>query len=350
VTLPAALADFERLAAERLGPGPHGYFAGGAADELTLTENVAAWRRIQVRPRVLVDVSARDPSTVLLARERPHPLVVAPMAFQRLAHEEGEAGAARGAAAASAPFCLSTLATTAPADLPKEGTRWFQLYVFKDRGATRELVEGAAEHGFEALVLTVDLPVFGHRERDLRSRFTVSERVPSLGGRSGMSLAEIGELLDPSLSWRDLERFVHESRLPVLVKGVLRADDAHRALDSGAAGVIVSNHGGRQLDTAPATADALPAVAEEVGGEVDVLVDGGVRRGTDVLKALALGARAVMVGRPAVWGLAVGGADGVRRVLELLLGELDAALALAGTPVAGRLDPSSVERAPAPYR
>jgi isopentenyl diphosphate isomerase/L-lactate dehydrogenase-like FMN-dependent dehydrogenase len=348
VQLPETLADFERLAAERLEPGPHGYFAGGAGDELTLRASEEAWRRIAIRPRVLVDVSERDPSTSVLGVRRPHPLLVAPMAFHRLVHPEAEAETARGAAATGTPFCLSTLATTSPAELATavpDAPRWFQLYVFKDRGVTSDLVEAAAEHGYEALVLTVDLPVQGRRERDLRAAFRIDASVPSVGGRAGMSLPEMVEQFDASLTWDDLERLAGESRLPLLVKGVLTPEDARRAEASGAAAVVVSNHGGRQLDTVAATADALPAVVEEIGEEVDVIVDGGIRRGTDVLKALALGARAVMVGRPVIWGLAVGGADGVRRVLEVLLAELDVALALAGTPVAAELDASSVGRA-----
>jgi isopentenyl diphosphate isomerase/L-lactate dehydrogenase-like FMN-dependent dehydrogenase len=347
VELPETLADFERLAAERLEPGPHGYFAGGAADELTLRANEEAWRRLTIRPRVLVDVSDRDPATTLLGVRRPHPLIVAPMAFHRLVHPDAEPETARGAAATGTPFCLSTLATTSPAELAAavpEAPRWFQLYVFKDRGVTSELVRAAAEHGYEALVLTVDLPVQGRRERDLRTAFRVDASVPSVGGRSGMSLPEMVEQLDPSLTWGDLERLVDESRLPVLVKGVLTPEDARLAAAAGAAAVVVSNHGGRQLDTVAATADALLPVVEEVGAELDVLVDGGIRRGTDVLKALALGARAVMVGRPAIWGLAAAGADGVSRTLELLLEELDIALALAGTPVASELQPASVQR------
>jgi isopentenyl diphosphate isomerase/L-lactate dehydrogenase-like FMN-dependent dehydrogenase len=347
VELPETRADFERLAAERLEPGPHGYFAGGAADELTLRASEEAWRRIAIRPRVLVDVSDRDPATTLLGVRRPHPLIVAPMAFHRLVHPDAEPETARGAAATGTPFCLSTLATTSPAELAAavpEAPRWFQLYVFKDRGVTSELVRAAAEHGYEALVLTVDLPVQGRRERDLRTAFRVDASVPSVGGRSGMSLPEMVEQLDPSLTWGDLERLVDESRLPVLVKGVLTPEDARLAAAAGAAAVVVSNHGGRQLDTVAATADALLPVVEEVGAELDVLVDGGIRRGTDVLKALALGARAVMVGRPAIWGLAAAGADGVSRTLELLLEELDIALALAGTPVASELQPASVQR------
>jgi 4-hydroxymandelate oxidase len=350
VELPQTLAEIEELASERLDPGPVGYFAGGAADELTLRENVAAWGRVRIRPRAMVDVSGRDPSTTLLGTRRAHPLVVAPMAFQALAHPEGERASARGATAAEAPFCLSTLATTSPADLAAaapEGRRWFQLYVFRDRGVTADLVAAAEEHGYEALVLTVDAPVFGIRERDVRSRFVVDAAVPSVGGREGMSLMEMGTMLDPALTWGDVARLAEQTRLPLAVKGVLTGEDARRAAASGAAAVVVSNHGGRQLDTVAATADALPAVVEEVGGELDVLVDGGIRRGTDVLKALALGARAVMVGRPVIWGLAAGGEQGVTRALEILLAELDTALALAGTPIAAELDAAAVER---PYR
>jgi 4-hydroxymandelate oxidase len=347
VDLPHTLAEFEALAAERLEPGPLGYFAGGAADELTLRGNVDAWRRIGIRPRVLVDVSRRDCSTTLLGAPRPHPLVIAPTAFHRLAHPQGEAETARGAAAAGVPFCLSTFANTSPAELAEsvpESTRWFQLYVFKDRGVTSEIVATVAELGYEAIVVTVDLPVFGRRERDLRSAFTVDASIPSLRGEVGLTLANVGEEIDQSLSWADVERLAGESTLPVLVKGVLAPEDARLAAASGAAGVVVSNHGGRQLDTVAATADALPAIVEEVGTELDVLVDGGIRRGTDVLKAMALGARAVLIGRPVLWGLAVAGADGVRRVLEILLEELDTALALAGTPVAAALDASAIER------
>jgi 4-hydroxymandelate oxidase len=209
---------------------------------------------------------------------------------------------------------------------------------------TRDLVAAAVEDGFEAIVMTVDLPVFGWRERDLRSGFVVDAVVPSLGGRGDLTVAEIGALIDPSLTWDDVERLADECSLPVVVKGVLTPDYARRAADSGATGVVVSNHGGRQLDTVLAGAEALPAVVDEVGGELDVLVDGGVRRGTDVVKALALGARAVMVGRPVLWGLAVAGSEGVRRVLEILLAELDTSLALAGAPVAAELDATWIER------
>jgi 4-hydroxymandelate oxidase len=352
--LPPTISDFERRAAEVMPPGPHGYYAGGAGDEITLRDNVAAWQRLALRPRVMVDCTERDPSTTVLGRRRSHPLIVAPTAFHALAVPAGETATARGAAATDTPFCLSTLSTTSVGELATrapETTRWFQLYVFKDRAVTREMVAAAVEHGYEALVLTVDLPVFGIRERDMRSGFVLDEAaaIPNLGAagaRGTVSLHELGALLDQSLTWDDIGRFAADSGLPVLVKGVLTAQDARRAIDSGAAGIVVSNHGGRQLDTVLSGADALPVVVDEAGDELDVLVDGGIRRGTDVVKALALGARAVMIGRPVLWGLAVGGEEGVRRVLELLLADIDTALALAGAPRAAMLNRSWVQRAP----
>src|SRR5579884_244729 len=313
--LPPTLADFEARAAERLDPGPLGYYAGGAADEVTLRDNVAAWQRLALRPRVLAGATDVDTTVRVLGRERAHPLIVAPMAFHGLGHPEAEGASARGAAAARAPFCLSTFATTSAADLAAaapDATRWFQLYVLRDRGVTRALVDAAIEHGFEALVLTVDAPVFGRRERDLRAGFAgaPSTAVPAsraTGFTGGLTQAQLSTLVDPDLGWRDVEWLADNTDLPVLVKGILDPDDAALARDHGAAGVVVSNHGGRQLDTVPSGADALPPVVDAVGDDLDVLVDGGIRRGTDVLKALALGARAVMVGRPVLWGLAVAG-------------------------------------------
>src|SRR6266511_571265 len=352
---PANLAEYERLAAETLPPGPYGFFAGGAGDEITLADNLAAWRRWQVRPRVLVDVASRDPGTVLLGRARPHPVLVAPTAFHRLAHPDGELASGRAARDTGTVMCLSTFSTVGAAELAEAvpgGTRWFQLYVFRDRGVTRAMVEAAAAAGYEALVVTVDLPVLGRRERDVRSGFVIEEptAVPGLtagGVTRPLPLTEMALLIDPTLTWADLAWLVEMSPLPVLVKGVLTAEDAALAVAHGAAGVIVSNHGGRQLDGVPASADALPEVVERVGEAADVLVDGGVRRGTDVLKALALGARAVLVGRPVLWGLAVAGETGVRHVLELLLAELDTALALAGAPRASVLDRAWLRRADA---
>jgi 4-hydroxymandelate oxidase len=294
-------------------------------------------------------VSERDPGTTLLGRRRPHPILVAPTAYHRLAHPDGEEGTARGAAAAEAIFCLSSLATAAPPEVAAaspDGARWFQLYVFKDRGLSRGLLDAAIENGYEAIVITVDLPVLGVRERDVRSQYVIPDALVSRGAmreHGALSLLQIGELIDPTLTWADVEEFASRCGLPVFVKGVLTPEDARLAAEHGAAGVVVSNHGGRQLDTVSSGAEALPAIADAVGDRLDVIVDGGIRRGTDVLKALALGARAVMVGRPIIWGLAVDGENGVRAVLEVLLAEFDVALALAGVPRASALGPASVE-------
>jgi 4-hydroxymandelate oxidase len=355
-----SLADYERAAAELIEPGAFGYFYGGAGDEITMRDNVAAWRRLAIRPRMLVGVSERDPSVTLLDKLRPHPLIVAPMAVQRLAHPDGEIGTGRAAAATGSIMCLSTLGTTGPralAEAVPDVTRWFQLYVFSDRGVTQELISRAFEYGYEALVVTVDLPILGWRERDLRSGVRSSSSHPlasadalspegPVEGAGPISPDGVAGLLDADLSWADIERFATDSSLPVIVKGILTAEDARLAAEAGARGVIVSNHGGRQLDTVLAGADAVPAVVDAVGDRVEVIVDGGIRRGTDVLKALALGARAVMVGRPLIWGLAVDGTDGAQRVIEILLAELDSALALAGAPRASELDRSFITPAP----
>src|SRR5512133_140697 len=352
---PINVADFERLASEALDAGPLGYFAGGAWDEVPLRENVAAWRRWRLRPRMLVDVGGVSTATELFGTEISMPIVVAPVAFQRMAHEDGEPGMARAAAAAGALMCLSTIATARPSEVAEAapgGHRWFQLYCFRDRAVTQTLIDEAVEFGYEAIVLTVDAPRLGWRERDMRSGFTVPAEmsVPSvaaaLGSDKPIGVAEAFALLDPTLTWSDLEQLVAASDLPVLVKGVLTSEDAELALEHGASGVIVSNHGGRQLDGVAPSAEALPEVADAVGGRAPVLVDGGVRRGTDVLVALALGADAVMVGRPALWGLAAQGERGARRVLEILRNELELALALAGCPSPAAVTPEHVRRAP----
>ena len=348
-----SLADFEAVAEQKLPAGPYGYYAGGAGDEITLRDNVAAWSRLAIAPRMLTGVGQRDPSVTVLGQRRPHPLIIAPMAFQRMAHRDGEIATAQAAARTQTPMCLSTLATTGPdalAEAVPECSRWFQLYVLRDRGVTRELVARAVEHGYEALVVTVDLPIMGLRERDLRSGVNAAASsvasAHSAGAQGAMTPADFAGLIDPDLRWRDVERFAAESSLPVLVKGILTAEDARLAAGIGVSGVVVSNHGGRQLDTVLSGADALPAVLDAVGDQLDVLVDGGIRRGTDVLKALALGARAVMIGRPVLWGLAADGAAGAAQVLEILLAELDSALALSGAGRASALDPSFVTAAP----
>jgi 4-hydroxymandelate oxidase len=267
-----SLADYERAAADILDVGAHSYVAGAAADEITLRDNLAAWRRIAIRPRVLVGVGRRDPSVELLGRRRPHPVLIAPVAFQRLAHQEAEIATARAAAATDTVMCLSTLATTPPEALAAavpDAPRWFQLYVFTDRGVSAELVARAAAHGFEALVVTVDLPVYGERERELRSgvhsshaALPVVASAEAAGASGALTPGQYGQLVDPGLTWADIEQLVSDGPLPVLVKGILTAEDARLAVEHGVSGVIVSNHGGRQLDTVLSGADALPAIVE----------------------------------------------------------------------------------------
>jgi isopentenyl diphosphate isomerase/L-lactate dehydrogenase-like FMN-dependent dehydrogenase len=353
---PINVADFERLAAEKLDPGVLGYFAGGAGDELTLRENVAAWSNWRLRPRMLVGLSEWGTAAKVLGSEVSMPVMVAPVAYQGLVDPEGEVAMARAAAAAGTVMCLSTLATRRPADVvagAPAGRRWFQLYCFRDEGVTRALTEEAVACGFETIVMTVDAPRGGNRERDLRTGFKIPEGlgVPSveaaLGSGRAVTIEETFSLMEPALSWSYLEDFTSECRLPVLVKGVLTAEDAALAVEHGAAGVVVSNHGGRQLDRVLASADALPEVVDAVEGRGAVLVDGGIRRGVDVAIALALGADAVLVGRPALWGLAVGGEEGARRVLELLREELALALCLCGCSSPAGLRRANVQRAPA---
>ena len=351
-----SVADFERVASEKLEAGTLGYFAGGAGDEVTLRDNVAAWQRWRLRPRVLVDVSEVVTEVELMGGPLSMPLLVAPVAYQRLVDPEGEVGMARAAAAAGTAMCLSTLATTRPSELAAAvpaGRRWFQLYCFKDEAVTRALMDEAVDSGFEAIVVTVDAPRGGNRERDRRTGFEIPERlgVPSvaaaMGAERAVTIEETFALMSPALGWADFEELAAESSLPVLVKGLLTAEDAELAVERGAAGVVVSNHGGRQLDRALATGDALPEVVDAVDGRAAVLVDGGIRRGVDVAVALALGADAVLVGRPALWGLAAGGADGAGRVLELLRAEFELALALCGCASPADLTRSHVQRAPA---
>jgi isopentenyl diphosphate isomerase/L-lactate dehydrogenase-like FMN-dependent dehydrogenase len=327
---PLNVREYERLAEERLDPAAYGYFAGGAGDEITLRENVAAFERLTLRPRVLADVSGVSTATTVLGHAVSMPILIAPVAFQRLAHPDGEVAAARAAARAGTIYCLSTVATAGPEQITA-GTRWFQLYIFKDRGFTKELVHRAVDAGFSAILLTADTPHLGRRERDHRTGFKIpAELVPSLAGHDLLTPEQTFASMADDLSWRDVEWLASLSGLPVLVKGVLTREDALLACDSGAAGVAVSNHGGRQLDGVPATIEALPEVVEAVAGRVAVLLDGGIRRGTDVIKALALGAQAVLAGRPFIWGLAVDGERGVAAVLELLRSELELALALLG--------------------
>ena len=353
---PVNLLELEDEAAAALDPHARDYYRSGAGDELTLARNRDAFAEIELLPRVLVDVSAVDTSTSVLGARLAHPVAVAPTAFHCLADPEGEAATARGAAAAGALMCLSSLSNTpmeevAAAEGVADSPRWFQLYVFRDRGVTRDLVARAEAAGYGAIVLTVDAPVLGRRERDVRNEFELPPglsiacvpegAVDAPAGQSGLA-AYFATMLDASLDWADLEWLASSTSLPVAVKGVHRADDAERAVEAGAAGVIVSNHGGRQLDTVPATIEMLPAIADAVAGRADLLLDSGVRRGTDVVKALALGAGAVLIGRPVLWALATGGSDGVRRAIEMLVAETREAMTLCGAPTVADLSPELI--------
>jgi 4-hydroxymandelate oxidase len=341
---PVNVLDFEALARSRMEPSAYDYFAGGAGDERTVAENRRGFDRLALRPRVLVDVSSIDPSIQLFGRALGFPVLLAPTALNRLGHPDGEVAAARAAGGAGTAMVLSTTASSTIEEVAAvaTGPLWFQLYVYRDRAVTHDLVRRAEANGYEALVLTVDMPRMGRRERDLRNRFTlppdVSIRNLEAAGRPDAArwpadssfLEYVHNLLDPTLTWESIGWLKSITRLPILIKGVLGGDDAQLAIDSGADGIVVSNHGGRQLDGALATIDALPDVAARVGGRIPVLLDGGIRRGTDVVTALALGAAAVLIGRPYLWGLAAAGEAGVRRVLDLLRDEFELALALCG--------------------
>lgn len=332
------LDDAERLAEEAISPEAWSYIVGGAGDERTLRWNREAFSRYRLRPRVLVDVTSVTTETTVLGTPVSMPVLVAPMAFHQIAHEEGELATARGAAAAGTLMCVSTVATATPRDIAEAAPgapRWLQIYVFQDRGVSDGVIEQALEAGFSGLVLTADLPVYGIRHREARTGFEAPEDdVPAIvaareRGGEKEEHHSLG-LLESGLEWNYVAELVERWKVPVLVKGLVTAEDAVLACEHGAAGVVVSNHGGRQLDGAIASLEALPEVVAAVGDRAEVYLDGGVRRGSDVAMALALGARAVLVGRPAMYGLALGGAKGVEQVLEILRDEIENALALLG--------------------
>jgi len=341
---PVNLFEFEGVAKGKLRPEAYDYYAGGANDGITLHENRSAYERLRLRYRVMRDVSSRDCSVEVLGQRIAFPVMVAPTAFHKLACGAGECATARAAGRAGTIMVMSTLSNTLIEDVAAAATGplWFQLYIYRDRGATLDLVRRAEAAGFQALVLTVDAQVWGRREADVRNGFKLPDGLTVVnlaehakaafpGGVSGSGLAAyVAQMLDASLTWDDLGWLRSQTKLPVLVKGIVSGDDAGLAIQHGAAGVVVSNHGGRQLDTAVATIDALPGVVDAVAGRGPVLVDGGVRRGTDVVKAVALGATAVFVGRPVLWGLAADGENGALSVLEMLAAEFDLAMALCG--------------------
>jgi isopentenyl diphosphate isomerase/L-lactate dehydrogenase-like FMN-dependent dehydrogenase len=332
------LDDAERLAEEAISPEAWSYIVGGAGDERTLRWNREAFSRYRLRPRVLVDVSSVTTETNVLGTPVSMPVLVAPMAFHQIAHEEGELATAKGAAAAGTLMCVSTVATATPRDIAVAAPgapRWLQIYVFQDREVSDAVIEQALEAGFTALVLTADLPVYGIRHREARTGFEAPEdEVPAIvnareRGGEKEEHHSLG-LLESGLEWDYVAELVERWKVPVLVKGLVTAEDAVLACEHGASGVVVSNHGGRQLDGAIASLEALPEVVAAVGDRAEVYLDGGVRRGSDVAMALALGARAVLVGRPVMYGLALGGAKGVEQVLEILREETENALALLG--------------------
>jgi isopentenyl diphosphate isomerase/L-lactate dehydrogenase-like FMN-dependent dehydrogenase len=349
---PVNVDDFEAAARARLEPGAYGYVAGGAGDEHTLRANAAAFAGWELRPRVLVDVAEVSTAATVLGTEVELPLLVAPTAFQRLADSEGELATARAAAAAGTVMTLSTLSSVSPGELAAAAPgapQWFQLYWSRDRGFTKALVESAAEAGHRALMLTVDLPVAGRRERDVRAGFSLPDDLPLPNLPQNLQREDfhtaLHAVVDDTLTWRDLEWLSSVCELPLVIKGILTHEDALLAAEHGAAAIVVSNHGGRQLDGVPATLDVLPEVVEAVGERVEVLVDGGIRRGADVLKALALGARATLSGRAVLYGLAAGGEQGAADVLELLRQEIELGLKLLGCTSPADVTGAHVRRA-----
>lgn len=352
------LAEYEDAARRLLTRAAYDYYAGGAEDELTLRWNRAAYRRYMLRPRVLVDVSAVDTSITLLGDRLDLPVLLAPAAFQRLAHPDGELATARAARAAGTVLIASTLSNYSIEEICEAAGRcWLQLYVFRDRSITRALVERAEAAGCGAICMTLTVPVQGNRERDTRNRFALPAGIDMAnftGGRqahfpaaSGSRLnAFIGQEFDPSLTWEAVEWLRSITSLPILLKGVMTPEDAALAVEHGAAGIIVSNHGGRQLDGVEPTLVALPRVAAAIAGRIPVLMDGGIRRGADVVKALCLGASAVMIARPFLWGLAVAGQQGVEDVLRLLRAEVVRTMALLGRPAVPLLDGTAIAATP----
>lgn len=353
---PVNILEFEALARANVEPGAWDYISGGAEDEITLRENRAAFERTFLRPRYLVDVSKRDLSTTVLGTKIPFPLLLSPAGYHSLSHPDGECETARAASAAGIVMMLSTVSTRTMEDVAAAATAaaplWYQLYMMEDMDVNVWLIHRAERNGYRALVLTVDASFLGNRERDRRNQFsfdavdvqnllTRTDDAPALV----LNSTHYGQIKwKQDLSWRDVEWLRQQTKLPIIVKGLLTAEDAQLAADHGAAGIVVSNHGGRQLDGAPATLDVLPEIVAAVGDRVEIYLDGGVRRGSDIVKAVALGARAVCIGRPYIWGLAADGTRGVARVIEILRSEFDLAMALTGKTSISQLDQSVIWR------
>jgi len=343
------LPEFEALARPCLSEMVYAYISGGAADEITMRANSEDWKAIRLCPRVLVDVSEISLRTEIFGQALDSPVMLAPAAFHRLCHaEDGELATVQGANAAGAAMVLSSFSTVSVEEVAA-ATRhplWFQLYFQADRGLTQDMVRRAEAAGCKALCLTVDTAVLGARHRESRTAFALPQefKLPNLNlgavSHRPVRSAIYSELLNPALNWKDIEWLSSVAKIPILLKGIINPQDAVRALDTGVGGIIVSNHGARNLDTLPSTAEALPRIAEKINGRLPLLVDGGIRRGTDVLKALAMGAKAVLVGRPYLYALAYAGAEGVARTIEILRTELMMAMALTGRTSIAQIDRS----------
>jgi L-lactate dehydrogenase (cytochrome) len=371
--------DLRLLAKRRLPGGVFDYFDGAAEDEVTKIENSSAFSKVELRPRVLVDVSSIDTSTTIMGQPVPFPIALSPTGFTRIAHPDGELAVARVAGAVNLPYTLSTLGTRSIEEVAKvaTGPLWYQLYVWKDRGLSRELVERARDNGYKAIMLTVDTPVFGRRERDVRRGFTLPPKIgletfvdgilhpkwtwdfvrsepitfsavagrKSVDGSTAVTLSDyVNSQFDPTLSWKDLDWIREVSGLPLMLKGIQSVEDAKLAVELGVDAIALSNHGGRQYDGAPAPVALLPRVVDAVGDSIEVLVDGGVRRGSDVVKACALGARAVMFGRPYLYGLGAGGELGVRWAINHITSGVTRTMGLIGETSITKLSPGVVTR------
>ena len=348
-----SLSDYEAIARRRIDHNAWEYISGAAADEITLRWNREALDHLMLNPRVLRDVSRVDPRTKVLDLELPFPVMLAPTALHKLAHPQGELATVTGAGQAQAAMVLSTMSSVRLEEVAAKGKSplWFQLYVQKDKGFTEQLVHRAERAGYRALVVTVDTPVDGVRNRQDRAHFHLPPDVELANLRDlptdgkwtpGTEKDVFANILPDKLTWKDIEWLQSLTKLPVLLKGILNAEDADIAARSGVAGILVSNHGARNLDTVPPTITALPRITDKVAGRIAVLMDGGVRRGTDVLKALALGANAVLIGRPAFWGLSANGADGVAKVLNILRHEFEVAMVLTGRRTVAVIDRSVI--------
>jgi 4-hydroxymandelate oxidase len=342
------IKDFELAAKSNLSQMVYDYYAGGACDEITLGANEKAYSQICIKYHVLNDVSSRTSKTTVIGQEINSPIIIGPTAFHALACADGELATARAAKNVGAVFTLSTLSNCSMEEINKIGGHlWYQLYVYRNREITKKLVERAEKLGYRALVITVDSQITGRRERDIRNSFTLptgirAGNLETIDIADGLLANHINNLYDQSLNWKDIEWFRSITKLPILIKGIIRADDARKAESCGVNGIVVSNHGGRSLDTSPSTLSVLPEIVMAVSAKTDVLLDGGIRRGTDVLKALALGAKAVMIGRPILWGLAVGGEEGVIKVLQTLNSEFDLAMALSGCKSVSEISPDLI--------